>query len=320
MSFLRHVFAAMDEGHGTSGPKSFKGPLGQAVAGDIHRQPLVDFQPIPTNSLPEIPDQVADDLSTDQRLLLRYSRAVAAGAVSPELARAKPGPLNHSRWLTLAIRVLVLYTRTAEPTRALVNLVIFIQQVYAPMWFRIKSRPAFVYGAVHQFRAMQLLKTLPEDVQNVAKGAVQRNAYFAHPENLIAAMLSDPDSAVRDQGVSLILGTRRQAECQRRQFRVPPLNWEANSYTEMIQWDKVHITEPPVTVTLPDSVIESARDQPLELPAFPSHAQSVERCVRLVTEASRAVFGEDRRHGLIVSRQASRAARPRFKTKRDFVA
>ena len=190
----------MDEGHGTSGPKSFKGPLGQAVAGDIHRQPVAEFQPIPTSPLPEIPDQVAADLSTDQRLLLRYSQAVAAGTVSPELARAKPGPLNHSRWLTLAIRVLVLYTRTSEPIDSPVSVATFVQKVYAPMWFHIKARPAFVCGAVHLFRAMQLVKMQPKKVQNAAKGAVQRNAYFAHPDNLIATMISDTDSAVKARG------------------------------------------------------------------------------------------------------------------------
>ena len=310
----------MDEGHGTSGPKSFKGPLGQAVAGDVHRQPVASFQPIPTSSLPQIPDQVAADLSTDQRLLLRYSKAVAAGTVSPELARAKPGPLNHSRWLTLAIRVLVLYTRTSEPSRSLVSVATFVQQVYAPMWFHSKAQPAFVCGAVHLFRAMQLVKTQPEKVQNAAKGAVQRNAYFAHPDNLIVAMISDKDSAMRDEGVTRILAARQQTQSQRRQVRVPPLNWEAGSYSQMIHWDKVQVTEPPVTANLPDSAIRHARHQPLELPAFPCHAQGVERCVRMVTDASRAVFGEDRRHGLIVSRQASRVARPCFVTKRDFAA
>ena len=120
--------------------------------------------------------------------------------------------------------------------------------------------------------------------------------------------------------MSRILAARQQTECQRRQVGVPPLNWEAGSYPQMIHWDKVKVTEPPVIATLPDSVIQHARHQPLELPAFPCHAQSVERCVRMVTDASRAVFGEDRRHGLIVSRQASRVVRPRFVVKHDFVA
>ena len=48
-------------------------------------------------------------------------------------------------------------------------------------------------------------------------------------------------------------------------------------------------------------------------------AQSVERCVKLVTEASLAVYGQERRHALIVARQASRKDRPSFDVKSDFV-
>ena len=87
----------------------------------------------------------------------------------------------------------------------------------------------------------------------------------------------------------------------------------------MIKWEEVHVTEPPVTAVLLDSAIEAARDQPLELPGFPCHAQSVERCVKLVTEASLAVYGQERRNALIVARQASRKARPSFDVKSDFV-
>ena len=76
----------MDGGHGTSGPGSFKGPLGQAVSGDIHRQPVAQFRPIPS-SLQDMPVEVAADLSSDQRLMHRYSQAVSAGTVDAELTR-----------------------------------------------------------------------------------------------------------------------------------------------------------------------------------------------------------------------------------------
>ena len=59
--------------------------------------------------------------------------------------------------------------------------------------------------------------------------------------------------------------------------RVPPLNWEAESYPDMFNWDNVTVIEPPVTVPLADSIIEGVRGQPLDLPSFPCHAHSVER-------------------------------------------
>ena len=87
----------------------------------------------------------------------------------------------------------------------------------------------------------------------------------------------------------------------------------------MTKWEELHVTEPPVTAVLLDGAIEAARDQPLELPGFPCHAQSVDRCVKLVTEASLAVYGQERQNVLIVARQASRKARPSFDVKSDFV-
>ena len=39
-----------------------------------------------------------------------------------------------------AVRVLVLYTRTVNPSQKLVDLTTYIVQVYGPAWFRIKGR------------------------------------------------------------------------------------------------------------------------------------------------------------------------------------
>ena len=314
--FPRHLFTAMDGGQGTAGPKSFKGPLGRKLCEDVHQLPVVEFQPIPTY-VQEPTDEVWSDLSADQQLLSSYCRAVAAGRVPAATARRKPGPVNHSRWLTLAIRLLVLYTRTDQPDESLVHLARYIQQVYAPMWFLVKSNPGFSKGAAHLFQLMQMLKQQPQEVQDIVKKVVQRNAYFAHGENILAAMLTDPDRAVRELAVTRILAARKQNVRQLRVFRVPCLNWRAEHFTDMISWCG-RITEPPVTKDLSDSEITSARDQPLELPGFPCHSQSVERCVKLVTEASQSVCGYENRHALIVSRQSARKARKEFNTKDDY--
>ena len=313
---LRHLFTAMDGGHGTTGPKTFKGPLGQRLCGDVHQLPVVEYQPIPTY-VQQPTDDVRSDLSSDQQLLLIYCQAVADGRIPVTTARRKPGPVNHSRWLTLATRLLILYTRTDQPSESLVRLVRYIQQVYAPMWFAVKSNPSFDKGAVHLFQLMQLLKQQPQEVQNATREVVQRNAYFAHCENVLTAMLVDRDSAVRDQAVSKILTARKSKSRALRVFRVPRLNWQAEHFTEMISWCG-QVTEPPVTKQLSDTEIKTARDHPLELPSFPCHSQSVERCVKLVTEACQAVYGYENRHSMIVSRQAARKGRKRSNNKADY--
>ena len=100
---LRHVFDNLDGGFGTSGPNSFKGDLGKEIAGDIHLQSVVAFDKI-GGILEDIPDTVFEDLSRDQKLLFRYAKAIIAGEVPSDLKDQKPGPLCHSRWLTLALK------------------------------------------------------------------------------------------------------------------------------------------------------------------------------------------------------------------------
>ena len=80
-----HLFELCDGGFGTSGPESLKGPLGQACRGDIHILDTVQFEPTDT-PLPDLSEVVWKDLSQDQQLLYRWSKAVASGVVPEKLA------------------------------------------------------------------------------------------------------------------------------------------------------------------------------------------------------------------------------------------
>jgi hypothetical protein len=55
------------------------------------------------------------------------------------------------------------------------------------------------------------------------------------------------------------------------------------------------------------------------LKKLPCHTQAVERCVKLVTEASAAVCGTAARDGFIRVRNEARKKMPKFDTKNDFV-
>ena len=56
----------------------------------------------------------------------------------------------------------------------------------------------------------------------------------------------------------------------------------------------------------------------LQIPPFPCHTQNVERGVKIVTEASSKVFGNEARHGYILTTLHSRSKFARFDTKRDY--
>ena len=101
-------------------------------------------------------------------------------------------------------------------------------------------------------------------------------------------------------------------------FRVPELKWNAKDYTEMIDWDLEYFSEPAVTKNMSDDTLRQAYAAPLEVPKYPNNSQSVERAVKLVSEACHQVFGQERRHELCVSRQAARQERAAYNTKKDF--
>ena len=142
---FRKLFDSCDGGFGTTGPTSFGGVLGKRCKDLLHLENVVDFEIVDTNLI-DIDENIAKDLSRDQNLLYRYIKAVKAGEVSPQLATQVAGPLNHSRWLTLAIRLLQLYTRTDNPSEGLKTIVRFIMNVYGPCWFLIKQKSKFTNG------------------------------------------------------------------------------------------------------------------------------------------------------------------------------
>ncbi len=56
----------------------------------------------------------------------------------------------------------------------------------------------------------------------------------------------------------------------------------------------------------------------LAFESFPCHTQSVERCVKLITEAAAAVSGELNRDGFIRARIQSRELMPQCEAKLDY--
>lgn len=139
---LRHLFEHLDGT--TTGPKSFSGPIGKTLH-NCEYLPVKPFRAMPC-MLPDI-TRSREDLSTDQLYLFEMCDAIGRGECDERLAKRKPGKICHSRWLTTANSILRLYVATENPSENLATLTEFIIKVYAPMWFRIKTRPKCVYGA-----------------------------------------------------------------------------------------------------------------------------------------------------------------------------
>lgn len=313
---LRHLLQNLDGS--TTGPKGYSGEIGKQLE-KCEKMPVRKFEKIET-TLPAI---TPSELSTDQQYLYEICTAISSGNISLSLSQRGPGKLNHSRWLTTANRILRLYVATENPSTNLKILTQYIMKVYAVSWFEIKSKPSCRHGSKHFFGIIQKSRFLPAEIKNIIDPVIQRNGYFSHPENMLLAMLADSRKTVRE------LGLRRLLKCRQhkllgpkvREFRVPLLNFKATDYIDLIDWQSVTIIEPPLTVSISDSsLMEMISEVPSEIGIlkFPCHSQAVERCVKLVTEASTAVCGFDARDGYIRSKIASRAALPIFETKSQY--
>lgn len=313
---LRHLFSTLDGP--TSGPKEYSGPIGKQLVGCETKTP-VSFCAVAGN-LPDLPRNVIDDLSTDQKYLYQMSNAVSTGFCAPELANRQPGKMAHSRWLTTANRILRLYISTLHPTENLKLLVNYVVKAYAPMWFLIKQQSSFKDGAKHTYQLTQYSRFLPENLKSVVDPVIERNAFYAHPENLLVSMLFDERDHIRELALQKIITAREnESSTKLRIFRPPKLNFSARDYTEMILWDECLTTTPPVLRHISDEELKNmAKDKILEIDDFPCHTQSVERCVKLVTEASQRVTAASSRDGFIRTRLQSRAEMPNFGHKNLF--
>ena len=175
---LRHLFDHCDGNHGTTGPDSFGGDLGKQTKKELHLEDVASFESVET-SLEIIDDKIVKNMSRDQQILYQYIHAISEGNIPQRLAIQAAGQLNHSRWLTLAIRLLQLYTRTAAPSDGLRKVVRYIMQVYGPCWFSIKKAKKFTCGPELLFKQMVLIReTQPEDVQTQVMPVVQRNVFL----------------------------------------------------------------------------------------------------------------------------------------------
>ena len=314
---LRHLIEKIDGK--TSGPMGFTGEVGK----QLHNCELkkgTNFEPIKSEKI----SNAKEDLSTDQKYLLDIYNVVRDGNCSSDILNRNPGKMAHSRWLTTANRILRLYISTEKPSFNLLTLANYVMFVYAPMWFDIKRNPHFSNGAINVFKMISRTRVLNEEARSIVEPVIQRNAFFAHPENLLMSMVHDESGFIRELGWRRIRKARnaRANENNLRTFSVPKLNFNASDYTAMIDWFQTEIFEPPLTRNITDDELDTLIKNKGQktFSTFLCHTQAVERTVKLVSEASTKVCGLEKRDGYIRTQIASRKLLPVFNTKRQFKA
>lgn len=324
---LRALFTKIDGP--TTGPSAFSGPIGSSLKNSINL-PIVKFRRIASNLPPLRHGFKTDELSTDQRYLYEMCEAISSGVCDEALSERNPGNISHARWLTLSNNCLRLYVGTLKPTEELKQIVTYIVKVYAPAWFTIKINHKCFNGAPNLWFLIKSSRYLDLEYRTVVNDSIQRNAFFAHPENILLAMLHDSNTRVRNLALQRILETRSSPKVSQgrmipRKFTVPDLNFAANVYYKLIDWTKVKVTEPPLTKNIPteqlQDLAENGKNSSLwesEIFELSCHTQATERTVKLVTEVSARVADPLRRDGYIRTVLKSRASMKTFGTKKDF--
>lgn len=70
--------------------------MGRAIMKEMQSVPVVDFIPVPTD-MEQPSKKVADDLSTDQQLLLKYMNMVSTGNIDVKFVNRAIGNDNYKK-------------------------------------------------------------------------------------------------------------------------------------------------------------------------------------------------------------------------------
>ena len=322
---LRHLIEKLD-GKTCSADK-FKGEIGKLLPKVDQFKINYNFKALPEGEdMIDLPEDVVKSLSTDQQNCYLLVKAIKSGNLPKDLANKKCGPINHSRWLTTAQAILMLWVRDhklhGEILIKFEIIVKFVIQSYFKLYFNIKVKNSLVDGPKHIVTALSIYRKQPKEVQNVIKDTLSRGAYHAHPENIILALLCSNLEDERAFAIKKILEIRGPFNLGNPSFReriTPQLNFEATTLKDLILWDETTPYEPIFTCNMSKDTIKSFQNSPMKAPNFPIHSQSTERAVQNVTKACMMVYGQDKRDAYIKGMLGHREIYPVIESKKDLI-
>ena len=323
---LRHLIQKLD-GKTLSNNK-WSGHIGKLLDSVTDMDINYKFTKLPFET-PDIQltDEILKDLSTDQAYGYRISQAIRTGDLPTDLALLEIGPVSHSRWLTTANRLCRMWvSEHGLKGKDLINLryiVEFIVGVYYPCWFAIKVKHSWVEGPRHVLLQLQLLQKQNKVVVDAVLPTIKRSAWFAHSEMILQSLLCSEDREERGAAIQKILDVRSKygngamGNAAVRKRETPEVNQNATTLLELIDWQDTH--EPLLTCHMSASQIELFHKKSMSVPDWPCHGQSIERCVKQVTEAASKVFTQEKRNGYIRVQEAGRAIMKKNESKKDLV-
>ena len=131
----------------------------------------------------------------------------------------------------------------------------FLIKVYFPGWFQIKFNNKTTDGPKNYFNILTQVMGFPNNIiQNIVVAVLQRNAYFAHHENVLLAMLADNDHNVRLLAVNKIRSISVSAknlnevgsdeEVDVKKVTILKINTNAKTYSSLSRFSLKDMHEP----------------------------------------------------------------------------
>ena len=298
----------------TSSGDKWTGPIGKSLPHVQDMELNENFQPVSGETeLLDLSSEIVDDLSSDQKTLYKLVKMVRTGEVIPNLQQYQMGKLGAARWLTHACAVLRLYCShhelDEEESRKLKVIVKFIIDCYAPMWFLLKFRPNLTDAPKHWFTLLQISNRLDEEIREEVQQNITLNSFYFFCESILLCYVTSDKREEREYAVRMIKLIRCRQEDSSlgnkgpRQRKHPTkLNFSASRLDEVIT-EKEYKFESLLTCDIPSDKLDDLIDAPLQVSAYPSNTQSVERHIRGMTQAGQKVSTLKKRDSVQVVRQ-----------------
>lgn len=323
---LRHLITALDGK--TMSNNKWTGNIGKKLDTATELEINLSFTKLTIGEpLISLSDSIVKDLSTDQAYGYRITQAIRTGNLPTDLALLEIGPVSHSRWLTTANRLCRIWvSKHGLKGKSLNNLKLIVEYivgVYYPCWFNIKVKHSWTEGPRHILFQLQQVRLQNKAVMDVVLPTIKRSAWYAFSEMIIQTLLCSDDSKERKAGVQKIVDLRGRdddilGDLSVRPRNTPSINLSASSLLELIDWS-CGVYEPPLTCKLTTSEVKKFIDKPMVVPQWPCHGQSIERCVKQVTEAAGRVYSHEKREGYIRGQEASRRLMSKNESKQDLL-
>ena len=241
-----------------------------------------------------------------------------------------PGRVNCARWVTTGSNILKVYLGTSTPSPKLQLLVDIIINIYTPSLINIRQHFHISNGSKHFYNLFEYSRNLFQKKYNerelfaLVVNTLKRNGFYAHPENILIAMLFDPN--LKEEAVAMIETLRENEKSFRgvRKFAVPHgylrFDETCTSYNQLFDFERlfeIECASPPI---LADYSINQIRELAFEdsFKKIPCHSQHVERFVYLTSLASQSENTYEKRHAWVVNKAVSSKKFSTKSTKQQF--